>query len=55
MVDHNLVSGNVRQKLRMAQAFHAALPPEQQDRAKANVDALTAAQPNLCCQRCFSR
>ena len=39
------LSGNVRQKLRMAQAFHAALPPEQQDRAKANVDALTAAQP----------
>ncbi len=39
------LSGNVREKLRMAQAFHAALPPEQQERARVNVEALTAAQP----------
>jgi len=39
------LSGNVRQKLRMARAFCTALPPEQRERAKANVDALAAAQP----------
>ena len=39
------LSGKVRQKLRMAQAFYSVLPPEQQQRVRPNVEALTAAQP----------
>ena len=39
------LSGNVRQKLRMAQALHDVTPPDQQRRVQPNVEALTAAQP----------
>ena len=39
------LSGNVRKKLRMAQALYHVMSPEQQVRIKPNVDALTAAQP----------
>ena len=39
------LSGNVRQKLRMAQALHDVMPPEQRQRIRPNVEALTAAQP----------
>ena len=39
------LSGNVRQKLRMAQAFYDVMPPDQQQRVRPNVEALTAAQP----------
>ena len=39
------LSGNVRQKLRMAQALYDVMPPDQQQRIRPNVEALTAAQP----------
>ena len=39
------LSGNVRQKLRMAQALYDVTPPDQQQRVRPNVEALTAAQP----------
>ncbi len=39
------LSGNVRQKLRMAQALYGVMPPDQQQRVRSNVEALTAAQP----------
>ena len=39
------LSGNVRQKLRMAQALYDVTPPAQQQRIRPNVEALTAAQP----------
>ncbi len=39
------LSGNVRRKLRMAQAMAQVLPPEEAARIQPNVEALTAAQP----------
>ena len=39
------LSGNVRRKLRMAQAMQAVLPQEQKGNIQQNIDALTAAQP----------
>ena len=39
------LSGNVRKKLRMAQALYSVMPPDQQGKVKSNVEALTAAQP----------
>ena len=39
------LSGNVRQKLRMAKAMYAALPDESKHLARSNVEALEAAQP----------
>ena len=39
------LSGNVRKKLRMAQAMREALPPEEKSRLDRNVSALEAVQP----------
>ena len=39
------LSGNVRRKLRMAQAMAEVLPPEDAAKIRQNVEALTAAQP----------
>ena len=39
------LSGNVRRKLRMAQAMYDVLPPEDAAKIRQNVEALTAAQP----------
>ena len=39
------LSGNVRRKLRMAQALKEALPPEKKEIVTVNIDALTKVQP----------
>ncbi|MDE6455102.1 MAG: hypothetical protein K2L38_04170, partial [Dysosmobacter sp.] len=39
------LSGNVRRKLRMAQAMAEVLPPDEAAKIRQNVEALTAAQP----------